>query len=228
MSHTFESTTCVLAREFCRGQPLLIIPIRAHHNLFPRQRPEERRPKQPIQGAVPLSKTPWPWRPYCRPYHHPTQNVALRIVYSGPERKIFSRLIPWTVLRSSFFPLGFLYRGGWGMHPPLYSSLHFHHHHLVPPLIETLEGSRPASIPPHPPPRICILGVQASECPYPFQHSLSLFRSSRGEKPTSLRTLPTRLPRHHRWVLRLLGFSIPPPLTAPPGSSLRSVRSPQV
>ncbi len=109
---------------------------------------------------------------------------------------------------------GFLYRGGWGMRPPLYSSLHFHHHHIVPPLIETLEGSRPISTPPRYTHSISILGVQASECPYHFQHRLSLFRSSMGEKPTSLRTLPIRLPRRHRWILRLLGFSIPPPLTS--------------
>jgi len=56
MSHTFERATCVLARELCRGQP------KPHHNLFHRQRPEERQPKQPIQGVAPLSKTPWPWR----------------------------------------------------------------------------------------------------------------------------------------------------------------------
>ena len=111
--------------------------------------------------------------------------------------------------------LDFLYRGGWGMHPPLYSSLHFHHHiHLVPPLIETLEGSRPTSAAPHYTLSISILGVQASECPYHFHHSLSLFRSSMDEKPTSLRTLPIHLPRRHRWILRLLGFSIPPPLTS--------------
>ena len=72
----------VLAREFCRGQP------QPNHNLFHRLRPEERRPQQPIQVAVPLSKTPWPSR-HCRPLHHPTPNVALLIVSSGPEREKF-------------------------------------------------------------------------------------------------------------------------------------------
>ena len=126
---------------------------------------------------------------------------------------------------------GFLYRGGWGMHPPLYSSLHFHHHiHLVPPLIETLEGSRPTSTAPHYTLSISILGVQASECPYHFQHRLSLFRYSMGEKPTSLRTLPTRLPLRYRWILRLLGFSISPSLTSTTSStaSFSWMRSPQV
>ena len=129
----------------------------------------------------------------------------------------------------------FLYRGGWGMRPPLYSSLHFHHHiHIVPPLIETLEGSRPTSTPPHYTLSISILGVQASECPYHFHHRFFLFRSSMGEKPTSLRTLPIRLPHRHRWVLRLLGFSISPPLTSATASidqfstifGVRKVKSP--
>ena len=95
------------------------------------------------------------------------------------------------------------------MRPPLYSSLHFHHHiHIIPPLIETREGSRPTSTAPLYNLSIFILGVQAFECSYHFHHRLSLFRSLMGEKPTSLRTLP------NHWILRLLGFSIAPSLTS--------------
>lgn len=137
-------------------------------------------------------------------------------------------------LRPSYNPpilLSFLYRGGRGMRPPLYSSLHFHHHiHIVPPLIETREGSRPTSTAPHYNLSMFIPGFQAFECPYHFQHRLSLFRSSMGEKPTSLRTLPTRLPHRYRWVPRLLGFSISPSLTSTTAStaSFSCMRSPQV
>ena len=141
--------------------------LRAHHR-FHQQRPEERRPKQPIQDAVPRSKTPWPLPPYlppsrgeiggCRLHHHPTQNVA------SP--------------------------------------------------IETLEGSRPTA----PPPRstLSLSGVQAPESLYHFRSSLSCLKFLMREKPTSLRTLPPRLLLRYHWILRLLGFSIPPPPTSTP------------
>lgn len=44
------------------------------------------------------------------------------------------------------------------------------------------------------------------------------------EKPTSLRTLPIRLPLCHRRVLRLLGFSVLPPLTSTTPSQISSQR----